>query len=66
MSGRFIDANENPTLNTKQYTDSIWINTQKGYVIINAGDSEILHTLENAICEGIGNNIANLIITVRT
>ena len=59
----FIDANENPTSVYETLYGFFWINTQKGYVIINAGDSEILHTLENAICEGIGNNIYNLIIT---
>jgi hypothetical protein len=59
----FIDAKENPTSVYETLYGFFWINTGKGYVIIHANDREILRALENAICEGIGNNIYNLIIT---
>ncbi len=59
----FIDANENPTSVYETLYGFFWVNTGKGYVIIHANDNEILHVLENAICEGIGNSIYNLFIT---
>jgi hypothetical protein len=59
----YIDTSENPTSTYETVYGFFWIHLIKGYVIIHATDTDILHALENAIIKSIGTGIYNLIIT---